>query len=88
METTSGPVAAIGEEALLAGYRLAGVQVLPAGTAAQARRCWASLPAGTSLVLLTRTAATAIDDLRDQPRAPLTAVLPDEGAGGMKGLAG
>ncbi len=37
-------IVAIGEELLLAGYALAGVDVLPAEDAAAARAAWEALP--------------------------------------------
>lgn len=53
-------VAAIGEERVLEGYALAGVEVLPASDPASARQAWLSLPDDVALVLLTRTALEAL----------------------------
>jgi vacuolar-type H+-ATPase subunit F/Vma7 len=68
-------IVAIGEELLLAGYALAGVDVLPAEDAAAARAAWEALPADTGLVLLTRSAYAEVGrDVRG--RRVLWAVLP------------
>ena len=66
-------VAAIGDPAALAGLRLAGVVVLPAADAAQARAQWADLPDDVALVLLSAAAATAAAPARP---GVLTVVMP------------
>jgi vacuolar-type H+-ATPase subunit F/Vma7 len=67
--------AAIGDERRLAGYALAGVEVLPATTAAQAAAAWAGLNEETALVLLTPEARDALEDvLAERPRC-IRAVL-------------
>jgi vacuolar-type H+-ATPase subunit F/Vma7 len=53
-------VVAIGEERLLEGYALAGVEVLPAAGAAAAREAWRALPADVALVLLSPAAHEAL----------------------------
>jgi len=68
-------IVAIGEELLLAGYALAGVDVLPAEDAAAARAAWEALPFDTGLVLLTPSAYAEVGrDVRG--RRVLWAVLP------------
>lgn len=68
-------VIALGESALLQGYALAGAIVRAADTDDDVRRAWAGLP-HTDVVLLTARAARALGAALDDPRAPLTAVLP------------
>lgn len=53
-------VAAIGEGAVLAGYGLAGVDVVPAEDAAAVLRAWAALEADVGLLLLTPAAEAAL----------------------------
>lgn len=69
--------AAIGDERRLAGYALAGVEVLPATTAAQAAAAWTGLNEETALVLLTPEARDALEDLLDErPDCVLAVVAP------------
>lgn len=75
-DLTTGRVVAIGEPDRLAGYALAGVEVLPARSAAAATAAWRALPAEVGLVLLTPRAAEALVESRDGPSAPLTVVMP------------
>jgi vacuolar-type H+-ATPase subunit F/Vma7 len=81
MSTASGAddgiVAAIGEPLALQGFALAGVAVLTASTAEQARARWAGLGRDVALVLLTRPAADALGDLATTVRGPLVATLPE-----------
>jgi vacuolar-type H+-ATPase subunit F/Vma7 len=60
-------IVAIGEPELLAGYALAGVEVLAAADAREARAAWDTLD-GTGLLILTPAAQAALGDrLRDAP---------------------
>lgn len=68
-------VVAIGEEKLLLGYALVGVDVVPAEGADSARAAWDALPSDTGLVLLTPAARSALGP-RVGERAVLIAVLP------------
>lgn len=55
-------VAAIGDERVLEGYALAGVDVLPAQDAASALAAWRSLEPDVTLVLLSTRAHRALAD--------------------------
>ena len=71
-----GTIAAIGEPALLDGFRLAGVVVFTGSTDEEIRRAWTALPTNTAIVILTPRSAQALEpDLAD-PRSPMTVVLP------------
>lgn len=72
----SGTVAALGEPALLAGFRLAGAVLYPAAGAAQVRAAWTNLPDTVAAVVLTPAAARILAGDLDDPGSPLTAVLP------------
>lgn len=52
--------AAIGEDVRLAGYALAGVEVLAAEDAAGALAAWERLPADVACLILTAAARTAL----------------------------
>jgi len=69
-------VAALGELALLEGFKLAGARVYGAETDDEVRRAWAALPERTGIVLLTPRAAEALGAAAADPLGPLTAVLP------------
>jgi vacuolar-type H+-ATPase subunit F/Vma7 len=70
-----GPVAILGEPALVRGWGLAGLLVADAEDPARARAAWSALPADTCLVILTTTAAAALrPELATTDR--LVAVLP------------
>ncbi|MFG2028733.1 hypothetical protein [Streptomyces sp. NPDC048825] len=73
-----GTVAAIGERARVAGLALAGAVVLIADGPDDVRRIWRSLPDGIDLVILTPTAAEALESDSTAPGGcrPLTAVMP------------
>ncbi|MFC4463625.1 hypothetical protein ACFPH6_03235 [Streptomyces xiangluensis] len=73
-----GTVAAIGERARVAGLALAGAVVLIADGPDDVRRIWRSLPDSIDLVILTPTAAEALESDSAAPggRRPLTAVMP------------
>ena len=69
-------VVAIGERALLAGYALAGVEVIDVGDEPAARRAWDELPEGVGLVLLSPAAHAALAERL--PQKPLLwVVLPE-----------
>ncbi|MCC9174940.1 hypothetical protein [Arthrobacter sp. zg-Y179] len=76
MSRREGTVAAVGNPALLEGYRLAGAVLYPAAGAADVRAVWASLPDSVCVVLLTPDAAAELDIELADPASPLTAVLP------------
>lgn len=73
---TRRTVVALGEAALVEGYRLAGVDVRAADTADDARRIWADLPATVAVVILTSRAASAVGPALADPTSPLTVVMP------------
>lgn len=69
-------IAAIGEPAVLDGFRLAGVVIFTGSTAEEIRRAWTVLPKDTAIVILTpRSAHTLARELAD-PGSPMTVVLP------------
>ncbi|MCC9205064.1 hypothetical protein [Arthrobacter sp. zg-Y769] len=76
MSSREGTVAALGNPALLEGYRLAGAELHPAAGAADVRAAWAGLPDSVCVVLLTPDAAAHLSDELVHPASPLTAVLP------------
>jgi vacuolar-type H+-ATPase subunit F/Vma7 len=55
-------IVAIGEELLLEGYALAGVEVLPAGDPENVAAVWESLPDDVGFVLLSEGAHGALGD--------------------------
>jgi vacuolar-type H+-ATPase subunit F/Vma7 len=72
-------VVAIGSEAHVAGFALAGVRTVPAATADETRRAWEELPTGTAVVVLTAEAAAVLGDARFSAGSPLSVVLPTGG---------
>lgn len=72
----SETIAAIGEQALLDGFRLAGVSVFAGSTDEEIRRAWTALPANTAIVILTPRSAHALESAMADPRSPMTVVLP------------
>jgi vacuolar-type H+-ATPase subunit F/Vma7 len=68
-------VVAIGEEALLDGYALAGVEVVAVRDDRAARRAWAELGEDVGLVLLTPEARGALGHLLGDD-GPIWVVLP------------
>ncbi|MCQ1953722.1 hypothetical protein [Arthrobacter sp. zg-Y238] len=76
MSSREGTVAAVGNPALLEGYRLAGAVLYPAAGAADVRAVWAGLPDSVCVVLLTPDAAAELGIELADPASPLTAVLP------------
>jgi vacuolar-type H+-ATPase subunit F/Vma7 len=75
VETVPETIAAIGEQTLLAGFRLAGVSVFAASTTEEIRRAWTALPAHTAIVILTPRSAHALAPVMADPRSPMTVVL-------------
>lgn len=71
----SDVVVALGEQALLEGFRLAGAILYAAETDDEVRSRWSALPPAVGVVILTRRAAAALGDLVNA-QSPLTAVLP------------
>jgi vacuolar-type H+-ATPase subunit F/Vma7 len=69
-------VVALGEQALLEGYRLAGASVQSAETDEEVRRAWTALPPDAAVVILTPRAADALGAVLADPRSPMTVVLP------------
>ena len=74
--TSPGTVAALGEPALLQGFQLAGAVLYPASDSVQVHAAWSSLPDTVAVVILTPAAADVLTLERDDPAAPLSAVLP------------
>jgi vacuolar-type H+-ATPase subunit F/Vma7 len=68
-------IAAIGEQAKLAGYALAGVELIEADAADRVREAWEQLGAHVGLVLLTPEARQALPDQLHR-RGLLWVVLP------------
>ena len=67
----------LGEEVRVTGYALAGAIVMVADGPDEARRAWASVPAGTSLVVLTPASAEALGgELAHAPRDRLVVTMP------------
>jgi vacuolar-type H+-ATPase subunit F/Vma7 len=71
-----GRVVAIGEQAQIMGFALAGAIICPAADAAAVRAVWQGLQPEDTLVILTRAAAEALGDEVARTRPPLTAVMP------------
>jgi vacuolar-type H+-ATPase subunit F/Vma7 len=71
-----GRIVAIGEEALIIGFALAGVVVCPAAHAEAVRAAWRDLGPDDALIILTPAAAEALGDDVARTRPPLTAVMP------------
>lgn len=72
----SGTVAALGEPALLQGFRLAGAVLYPATGAAEVKAAWARLPETVAAVILTPGAASHLAEELNEPASPLAAVMP------------
>jgi vacuolar-type H+-ATPase subunit F/Vma7 len=71
-----GRVAVIGEHAVVSGYMLAGVLVLPAEGDDAVRGAWSSLPDDVQVVILTDQAARSLGDVRIAELLPFTVVMP------------
>lgn len=70
-----GLVAVVGDPDHVAGFGLAGAQVVPALTESEALRAWTGL-ADAALVILTPATAGWLSGQRREPGAPITVVLP------------
>ncbi|PXA65526.1 hypothetical protein CVS29_09790 [Arthrobacter psychrochitiniphilus] len=69
-------IAAIGEQALLAGFQLAGVTLHACENEAETLHAWSALPVETALVILTPRSARALGPALSDSRSPMTLVLP------------
>jgi vacuolar-type H+-ATPase subunit F/Vma7 len=69
-------VVALGEQALLEGFRLAGASVHAAETDDEVRQAWTALPGNAAVVILTLRAAGALGAVLADPHSPMTVVLP------------
>jgi vacuolar-type H+-ATPase subunit F/Vma7 len=69
-------VLALGADAELAGFALAGVAVLPTATAEETLGAWTAMDDDVGLVILTRRAAEALRDVLDERPHTLTVVTP------------
>lgn len=69
-------VVALGEQALLEGFRLAGAGMIAAETDDEVRRAWSSMPPDAAVIILTPRAASALGTVLADPRSPMTVVLP------------
>jgi vacuolar-type H+-ATPase subunit F/Vma7 len=72
----SETIAAIGEQALLDGFRLAGVSVFAGSTSEEILNAWTALPLNTAVVILTPRSAQALEPVLADPHSPMTVVLP------------
>lgn len=72
----SATIAAIGEQALLEGFRLVGVSVSAGYTDEEILHAWTALSQDTAIVVLTPRAARALASVLADPRSPMTVVLP------------
>lgn len=72
----SETIAAIGEQALLDGFRLAGVSVFAGSTNEEILNAWTALPLNTAVVILTPRSAQALEPVLADPHSPMTVVLP------------
>jgi vacuolar-type H+-ATPase subunit F/Vma7 len=71
-----GRIVAIGEEARIMGFALAGVVLCPAADAVAVRAAWRDLRSDDALIILTPAAAEVLGDDVARTRPPLTAVMP------------
>ncbi len=70
-------IVALGEQALLEGFPLAGVELHVAETDQAAREGWTLLSRNAGMVILTPRAAAALGGaVLDDPNSPMTVVLP------------
>jgi hypothetical protein len=69
--------AAIGEDLRLAGYALAGVEVLAAEDAAQALGAWDRLPGDVACLILTAAARAALGARLDERPQLVWTVMPE-----------
>jgi vacuolar-type H+-ATPase subunit F/Vma7 len=68
-------IVAIGEERSVVAFPMVGVTTMAVGDAPEARAAWASLPDDVGLVILTRSAAEALQTVLHEPGQPLWAVM-------------
>ena len=68
---------ALGEPARLDAFSLAGVHVIPAETAADARAAWTALAPDVAVVILSSTAQKAIEDLLPSRPDVIWTTIPD-----------
>jgi vacuolar-type H+-ATPase subunit F/Vma7 len=71
-----GRVAVIGEETAVAGYALAGAEVIFTADAQEVRDAWAGLAEDVVVVVLTTPAAAALGPAPTATTHPLTVVIP------------
>ncbi len=69
-------VVALGDDAELAGFVLAGVRVLPTATDEETLGAWTAMDDDVGLVILTRRAAESLRDVLDERPRTLTVVTP------------
>ncbi len=69
-------VVALGADAELAGFVLAGVRVLPTATDEETLGAWTAMDDDVGLVILTRRAAESLRDVLDERPRTLTVVTP------------
>jgi vacuolar-type H+-ATPase subunit F/Vma7 len=69
-------IAALGERSRIQGYSIAGVEVMPAGTADAAVAAWRTLPSHVAVLILTPQAAAALAGRMSERPDVLVAVLP------------
>lgn len=69
-------VVALGADAELAGFVLAGVRVLPTATDEETLGAWTAMDDDVGLVILTRRAAESLRDVLDERPRRLTVVTP------------
>jgi len=69
-------VAALGEQSLLEGYRLAGASIHAAETDDEVRQAWTALQGNAAVVILTPRAAGVLGAVLSDRRSPMTVVLP------------
>jgi vacuolar-type H+-ATPase subunit F/Vma7 len=71
-----GRIVAIGEEARIMTFALAGAVVCPAADAEAVRAAWHRIRPDDALVILTPAAAEVLGNEMARTRPPLTAVMP------------
>lgn len=70
-------IVALGEQERLEGFALAGVAVVPAEDASEARAGWSGLDADVAVVILTPASVRALSDLLDLRPDVIWTTLPD-----------
>jgi vacuolar-type H+-ATPase subunit F/Vma7 len=69
-------IAAIGEQSLLEGFRLAGATLYPCRSEAEVLDAWKALPGETAVVVLTPSSADVLAPFTADPRSPMSVVIP------------